>query len=88
MFKRHNYKFDLKNFEKSAWICAHANDSDLIPLWFSQRKTLLGEGIRALRILFLKMPKRFEFGRARSKLFHSKIVGGKKEFLNNFCLIS
>ena len=40
------------------------------------------------RILFLKSTKLFEFGRVGSKLFHSMLVEGKKEFLKKLCLIS
>ena len=59
----------------------------LIPLWLLQLKTLLGEGLINFRILFLKSTKRFEFRRVGSKLFHSMIVEGKKEFLKKLCLI-
>ena len=50
-------------------------------------KILLGEGLINFRILFLKSTKRFEFRRLGSKLFHSMIVKGKKEFLKKLCLI-
>ena len=36
---------------------------------------------------FLKSAKLFEFQRVGSKLSHSMIVEGKKEFLKKFCLI-
>ena len=40
-----------------------------------------------LSILFLKTSKFFEFRRVESKLFHSMIVEGKKEFLKKLCLM-
>ena len=52
----------------------------LIPLRLSQLKKLLGEGLINFRILFLKTIKLFEIKRVGSKLFHSMIVEGKKEF--------
>ena len=45
------------------------------------------EGLINFRILFLKLTKIFEFGRAGSKLFRSMTVEGKKEILTKLCLI-
>ena len=59
----------------------------LIPLWLLQLKTLLGEGLINFKILFLKSIKLFEFRRVGSRLFHSMIVEGKKEFLKKLCLV-
>ena len=53
----------------------------LILLWLSQSKTLFGEVLINLRILFMKTTKLFEFWRVGSRLFHSMIVEGKKAFL-------
>ena len=36
----------------------------------------------------MEITKPFKFGRVGSKLFHSMIVEGKKEFLKKLCLIS
>ena len=59
----------------------------LIPLWLLQLKTLLGEGLINFKILLLKSIKLFEFRRVGSRLFHSMIVEGKKEFLKKLCLV-
>ena len=48
---------------------------------------ILGKGLLNFGILFLKTTKLFEFRREGSKLFHSMIVEGKKEFLKKLCLI-
>ena len=53
----------------------------------SQLKTLLGQGVINLWILFPKTTTKIEFRWVGSKLFHSIIVEGKKEFLNKLCLI-
>ena len=50
-------------------------------------KSLLGEGLRNFKILFLKITKLFELRRVGSNLFHLMIVEGKKEPLKKFCLI-
>ena len=62
------------------WTWAHTNDwptrssvISLLPLWLTQSKTLLGQDLINFNILFLKIR------RAGSKLFHSMIMGRKKE---------
>ena len=52
----------------------------LIPLWFSQLKTLLGVGLINLKILFLKALKLSMFRTLWSRLFHSTTAEGKKNF--------
>ena len=52
----------------------------LIFLWLPKSKKLLEEGVTNFRIQLLKT-KIFEFRRIGSKLCHSVIVEGKKEFL-------
>ena len=59
----------------------------LIPLWLLQLKALVGEGLINFRILFLKSIKLIEFLRVGSRLFHSMIVEGKKEFLKKLSLV-
>ena len=56
---------------------------NLISLWLSQLRPLLGEVVINLRILFLKTPKLFEFWR-RDLIFHSVFAEEKKEFVSNF----
>ena len=52
-----------------------------------QLQTLLEEGLINFRILFLETAKLFEFRKVESKMFHSVIVEGRKEFLKKLCLI-
>ena len=61
----------------------HSRVICLIPLWLSQLKTLLGEGVINFRILFLKTT----IWRVESKLLYSMIEKGKKGFLKKLCLI-
>ena len=53
----------------------------LIPLLLEQLYVLLREGLINCRILFLKVLRLFELHVDISRLFHSIITGGKKEFL-------
>ena len=59
----------------------HDRSNTFIPLELIHLKTLLVEGLINFRILFLKLTKIFEFGRAGSKLFRSMTVERKKEIL-------
>ena len=54
---------------------------NVIPLRLHQFKKLFDLGLINLRILFFKIPKFSESRRAESRLFHSMIFDGKKEFL-------
>ena len=50
-------------------------------------KKLFGEGLINLRILSLKALGHFDFQRLGSKMFHSRIIAGKKEFLKTLCVM-
>ena len=50
-------------------------------------KKLFGEGLINLRILSLKELGHFDFQRLGSKMFHSRIIVGKKEFLKKLCVM-
>ena len=51
-----------------------------------QLYVLLGDGLIYFRIFFKKILKLFEFRIDLSRLFHSIITDGKKEFLKKLCL--
>ena len=57
----------------------------LIPLLLKQLYVLLGEGLINCRIVF-KGLRLFELRIDISRLFHSIITDGKKEFLKKICL--
>ena len=58
----------------------------LIPLLLKQLYVLLIEGLISYRILFLKVLRLFELCIDISRLFHSIITDGKKEFLKKLHL--
>ena len=58
----------------------------LIPFLLKQLYVLPGEGLINCRILFLKGLSLFELRIDISRLFHSIITDGKKEFLKKLCL--
>ena len=59
----------------------------LIPLGLRISKTEFGEGRMKLSIFSLKTEILLEFLRLGSKLFHSIIADGKKEFLKKLCFV-
>ena len=59
----------------------------LIPLVLQISKTEFGEGRMKLSIFSLKTEILLEFLRLGSKLFHSIIADGKKEFLKKLCFV-
>ena len=59
----------------------------LIPLGLWISKTEFGEGRMKLSIFSLKTEILLEFLRLGSKLFHSIITDGKKEFLKKLCFV-
>ena len=59
----------------------------LIPLGLRTSKTEFGEGCMKLSIFSLKTEILLEFLRLGSKLFHSIIADGKKEFLKKLCFV-
>ena len=59
----------------------------LIPLGLRISKTEFGEGRMKLSIFSLKTEILLEFLRLGSKLFHSIITDGKKEFLKKLCFV-
>ena len=59
----------------------------LIPLGLWQSKKEFGEGRMKLSIFSLKTEILLEFLRLGSKLFHSIIADGKKEFLKKLCFV-
>ena len=55
----------------------------LIPSRLQQLTKLFRLGL----VIFLKILKFSEFRSLESSLFHSRMINGKKEFLENLCLI-
>ena len=58
----------------------------LIPLLLKRLYILLGEGLINCRILFQKVVRLFELRIDISRLFHSIITDGKREFLKKLSL--
>ena len=63
------------------WVKRVKETMCLIPLLLKQLYVLLGEGLKNCRIIFLKILRLFELRIHISRLFHSIITDGKKEFL-------
>ena len=60
----------------------------LIPLQLWQLNSLFGDGLINFNKFFLKVLRLVTLRRLGSNLFHAMTVDGKKEFLNNLCLVS
>ena len=84
---KNSWKLCLNFCWRKSLTPTHSCVVSLIPLWLSQLKSLLGEGLINFKILFLKTTTFFEFHRVGSKLFHSIIVEAREEFLKKLHLI-
>ena len=60
----------------------------LIPSQLWQLNSLFGDGLINFNKFFLKVLRLVTLRRLGSNLFHAMTVDGKKEFLNNLCLVS
>ena len=84
---KQSWKLCLNLCSRKWLITTRSRVIRLIPLWLLQLKALVGEGLINFRILLLKSIKLIELRRVGSRLFHSMIVEGKKEFLKKLCLV-